>query len=118
MSYWFTKTYDHIDAMDMEGFIAGLTETVEVTVGNHPPMVGQQAVREGIGAFWSSINGLKHKIQNVIEQNGLTVLEALIDYKRKDDRTVEIPCVTILERSGEKINSLRIYFDISPVYSQ
>ncbi len=117
MSYWFSQTYAHIDAMNMEGFIDGLTPTIALTVGNNPTMIGHEAVRGGIGAFWASINGLKHKIQNVIEQNGLTVLEALIDYQRKDGRTVEIPCVTILERSGEKISALRIYFDISPVYA-
>ena len=117
MADWFHATYERIDAMDMDGFLAGLAPDIELVVGNHPPLRGKAAVREGIGQFWASIDGLKHHIVNVVEQGSLTALETRIEYRRKDGRTVTIPCVTMLERAGDRIRGLRIYFDIAPVYA-
>jgi len=117
MRHWFSITYDHVDAMHMEGFLAGLTSDVEVFFGNNPALQGLDAVRDGIGGFWSAINGLTHHFENIVEQGAITVMEAKVEYRRKDDRSVRIPCVTVLERSGDKIRSLRIYSDMAPVFA-
>ena len=69
------------------------------------------------GYFFSTIQGLKHNFINVVEGQGLTVLEAKVDYHRKDGRQVTVPVVTVLERKGELVSSLRIYFDVAPVYA-
>jgi hypothetical protein len=54
---------------------------------------------------------------NVAESNGLTFPEANVEYLRKDGKTVTIPAVTVLERNGDLVKSLRIYFDVAPVYA-
>jgi hypothetical protein len=54
---------------------------------------------------------------NVAESNGLTFLEANVEYRRKDGKTVTVPAVTVLERSGDLVKSLRIYVDVAPVYA-
>ena len=86
MKHWFSDLYSSIDAMRLDDFAAGLAPDVEVVVGNNPPMRGRQAVKEGIGHFWSSIQGLKHNFVNVAESQGLTFLEAKVDYLRKDGK--------------------------------
>ena len=48
----------------------------------------------------------------------MTVMEAKIDYTRKDGNIVTVPAVTVLERQGELVKSLRIYMDVAPVYAQ
>jgi ketosteroid isomerase-like protein len=117
MKYWFSDMYADIDAMRLDAFAAALAPDIKVVVGNNPVMSGRQAVKEGIGYFFSTIKGLKHHLVNVAESNGLTFLEANVEYLRKDGKTVTIPAVTVLERSGELVNSLRIYFDVAPVYA-
>ena len=52
-----------------------------------------------------------------MEGQGLTFLEAKVDYRRKDGQQVTVPVVTVLERKGELVSSLRIYFDVAPVYA-
>ena len=116
MEYWFSAMYRAIDAMAMDGFLADLTEDVEVTFGNHASLKGKAAVQQGIGAFWQSIRGLTHHWVNVIESGAHSALEAKIDYVRDDGRVVTIPCVTTLIREGELVRSLRIYIDIGPLY--
>ena len=80
MKHWFSDMYASVDAMRLDEFVAGLTPDVEVVVGNNPAMKGRQAVKEGIGHFFSTIAGLKHHFVNVVEGNGLTFLEAKVDY--------------------------------------
>jgi ketosteroid isomerase-like protein len=117
MKHWFSELYENVDAMRLDAFVAGLTPDVEVVVGNNPAMKGRQAVKEGIGHFWSTIAGLKHHFVNVVEGHGLTFLEAKVDYRRKDGREVTVPVVSVLERNGELVKSLRIYMDVALVYA-
>jgi limonene-1,2-epoxide hydrolase len=117
MQPWYADMYANVDAMRLEEFVAGLAPDVEVVVGNNPAMNGRQAVKEGIGYFFSTIAGLEHHFINVVEGQGLTFLEAKVDYRRKDGRQVTVPVVTVLERKGELVSSLRIYFDVAPVYA-
>jgi ketosteroid isomerase-like protein len=117
MKPWYSDMYANVDAMRLDAFVASLTPDVEVVVGNNPAMKGRQAVKEGIGQFFSSIAGLKHRFENVVEGQGLTFLEAKVDYRRKDGREVTVPVMTVLERNGDLVKSLRIYFDVAPVYA-
>ena len=117
MKPWYSDMYANVDAMRLDAFVASLTPDVEVVVGNNPAMKGRQAVKEGIGHFFSSIAGLKHRFENVVEGQGLTFLEAKVDYRRKDGREVTVPVMTVLERNGDLVKSLRIYFDVAPVYA-
>jgi SnoaL-like domain len=115
--HWFSDLYADIDAMRLDEFAAGLAPDVEVVVGNNPAMHGRQAAKEGIGYFFSTIDGIKHHLVNVAESDGLTFLEANVEYLRKDGKTVTIPAVTVLERDDDLVKSLRIYFDVAPVYA-
>lgn len=118
MTYWFSDLYASIDRMNLDAFAAGLTPDVEVIVGNNPTMNGREAAKEGIGFFFSTIDGIKHNITKVVEGDGVTVMEAKIDYIRKDGNTVTVPAVTVLERQGDLVKALRIYMDVAPVYAQ
>jgi SnoaL-like domain len=117
MRYWFSDLYADIDAMRLDDFAAALAPDVRLVVGNNPALEGRQAAKEGIGHLFSTIDGLKHHLLNVVEGNGLTVLEANVEYLRKDGKSVTVPVVTVLERSGELVKSLRIYLDLAPVYA-
>jgi hypothetical protein len=117
MTHWFANLYASIDAMRLDEFAAGLTPDVTVVVGNNPAMNGRQAAKDGIGGFFSTIDGIKHHLVNVTESNGLTFLEANVEYLRKDGKTITVPAVTVLERDGDLVKSLRIYCDVAPVYA-
>lgn len=117
MKYWFSDMYDSIDAMRLDEFAARLAPDVTLVVGNNPAMNGREAAKQGIGHFWSTIAGLKHHMVNVAETGGLTFLEANVEYLRKDGRSVTVPAVTVLERNGDLVKSLRIYIDVAPVYA-
>jgi hypothetical protein len=117
MNHWFSDLYASIDAMRLDDFAAGLAPDVELIVGNNPAMNGRDAAKAGIGYFWSTIDGLKHHLVNVVEGRGMTFIEARVDFRRKDGRRVTVPVVTVVERRDDLVSSLRIYFDVTPVYA-
>ncbi len=115
---WLKDYYDDVDNMRLEEFVARHTDDVMVQFGNNPPANGKDEVRGAIGYFWEMIGGLKHNFVNVIEDGDVTVLEANIDYLRKDDgQTVTVPCVSILRRNGELVEQLKMFLDLAPVFS-
>ena len=46
-----------------------------------------------------------------------TVVEAKVTYRRKDNREVTVPVVTIYRAPGELIDDYRIYIDLAPLFA-
>ena len=117
VSDWVRDYYDDVDNMRMDEFIAWHTDDVRVRFANNPEAQGHDQVRGAIGHFWEEIRGLKHNIVNAWETGGTAIVEAQIDYTRKDGNVVTVPCTTVLRRPGDKIDSVRIYMDPTPIFA-
>ncbi|MNF79182.1 SnoaL-like domain protein [compost metagenome] len=113
----YEKLFDYIDRRRMEDFLSFLTDDIELTIANNPTASGKEEVRTIVGAFWQSINGLKHHIHHVIESDDYVVFESLVTYTRLDQKEVSVPCATIIKLRHELISEWRIYVDASPVFS-
>lgn len=113
---WLRDYYDDVDNMRLEPFIEHHTDDVVVQFGNNPPAEGKEQVRAAIGHFWEMIGGLKHNFGKVVTEGPNTVLEANIDYERLDGKTVTVPCATMLHRDGEKVDEVKIFIDLAPVF--
>ncbi len=117
MADWLKDYYDDVDNMRMAPYIGHHTDDVVVKFANNPPAVGKEAVEHNIGHFWGMIAGLKHNFINVFNDGDTTILEADIDYARKDGQQVTVPCTTILHRRGELVDQCRIYIDLAPLFA-
>jgi hypothetical protein len=114
---WLRDYYDDVDHMRLEEFLAWHTDDVQVQFGNNPTAKGKDEVRFAIGHFWEMIGGLKHHFVTVVQDGPTTVLEANIDYQRKDGQMVTVPCATLLHRQGEKVDQVKIFADLTPVFA-
>jgi len=111
------RYYETVDNMGLENFKAMHSEDAVVQFANFPPAKGPEAISQAIGYFWSSINGLKHNFVNRWDTAEETILEANIDYTRKDGKVVTLPCVTILNPRDGKVANLRVFIDTAPIYA-
>ena len=117
MAEWLRDYYDNVDNMRLDDFVDSHTDDVIVQMGNNPPAHGKEQVREAIGQFWTMIDGLEHNFSQVHESGGTTVLEAQIDYTRKDGKVVTVPCASVLDRAEDgRVAALRVYIDLAPVF--
>jgi ketosteroid isomerase-like protein len=109
--------YAAVDAMNMADFLAQFTDDARVVFGNNPPALGKDAIGGAIGGLWSAIDGLRHRFINVWTHGSTHILEVTTTYFRKDGKTVNYPCVSIVEARDGKVADLRIHIDISTLFA-
>ncbi len=115
---WLQNKYLAVDSRNHIEYAKYLADDCTLQFGNNPLAVGEEALLLGIDNFWASIHGLNHNFINVLGTDNQIVLEAIIDYTRMDDKIVQTPCVTMIDRNTEGFaTSIRIFIDTTPVYA-
>ena len=115
---WLKAKYIAVDNMDADAYRSFLAEDCQLMFGNNPVVRCNNEIIGGIKHFWESISGLDHSFLNIIGKDNFLAAEALIDYTRKDNQIIQIPCVTIIERNEEGLASfVKIFIDTTPIFS-
>jgi ketosteroid isomerase-like protein len=107
-----------VDAMDAAGFADLFSDDGTATFANAEPMAGRAAIRAGIGGFFGSIAGLRHRIVRTWQVRADTVAETVVTYRRLDGREVSVPAVSIWHTTPDgRIDDYRIFVDLAPLYA-
>jgi ketosteroid isomerase-like protein len=117
MSRDIAGVFADIDAFDPDKFVAHLTEDAVFRFANADPVTGRQAVKEAVAGFFSTIDGLTHYIRNSWDDGDTAIVQADVEYRRKDGKTVTVPNADILIYDGDLVRDWQIYIDIAPVYA-
>jgi ketosteroid isomerase-like protein len=119
MSNWVAEYFAVVDSMNMEKFLDMHTDDCVVEFANNPPAKGREQISEAIGALWAAIAGLRHEPRNRwVTQDGTGVQEATVVYTTHGGTEVPLPVSSILTQRDGKVDSLRIYMDIAPLFAQ
>jgi hypothetical protein len=114
---WLKKKYSAVDAMNAESYRSFLAANCQLQFGNNPIVQCNNEIIGGIKHFWETINGLDHSFLNILGSDDHFAAEAIIDYTRKDNQVVLVPCVTIIKRNHEGLaSSIQIFIDTTPIY--
>jgi ketosteroid isomerase-like protein len=116
VSDWVKQYFADVDSMDVDALLNHLTDDVVVDWGNADPFVGKQAVAEAIGGFYQAIDGMQHEFLSVQDQGSEAIVEANVNYTRKDGRRVVVRAATFFHRQGDLVDHLRVYLDTAPVF--
>jgi SnoaL-like domain len=117
MSRDVAKIFADIDAFDPDKFVAHLTPEVVFRFGNADPAIGREAVKEGVGGFFSTIAGLSHHLLKSWDVGDTTIVQIDVEYHRHDGKSVTIPNVDVLIYDGDLVRDWQIYIDVAPVYA-
>ena len=118
MSDWLDRYYTSVDAMDMEAFLAQHTDDAVVEYANNPPAKGKDQIGQAIGGLWGAIDGLRHERVNVWHVPDGAIQEAVVHYRTKGGTEVPIRNTSILHRVDDKVDNLRVYMDMAPLFAQ
>ena len=80
-------------------------------------MKGKQNVRDVVAAFFSSIEGISHKLLGKWQVDDLVFVQGEVTYKRKDDKIITVPFFNLFKMDGSLVSQYMIYVDISPLYT-
>lgn len=114
--HWITKRFSVVDAKDIDGFLAMISEDHQLLFGGRPPVVGKTAAREQVLAFWAAIDSVKHNLQKIYEQDNTVIVESVVEYGRLDGKKVSVPCCDVFTIRDGLIAETRAYLDQAPVW--
>ncbi|MEW9553938.1 nuclear transport factor 2 family protein [Nonomuraea sp. NPDC050783] len=112
------RVFRTVDAFDPDAIANLLAEDATMVFGNAEPLVGREAVAEGLRAFFATIGGLRHRIVRHWRVGADTIAETEVTYRRLDGKDVSAAAVTIWRtRDDGLITDYRIFVDLAPVYA-
>lgn len=111
------ELFGTVDAMDAHGFSRYFTHDAHFRFGNAPTLTGRDAIASSIEGFFSNLDGLRHEILDVWEQDDVVISEVEVTYTRKDGSEVHLPAATIARCKDGLMSDYRIYMDINPLFA-
>ena len=114
---WLANIGHVIDAKDAQGFANFITENGTFRFGNQPDVVGRDAIRDYVAAFFTMIHSSEHAVVNHWKGNGTIVWQGQVNYTRLDDRKVLVPFTNIFYMDGDLIKDYLIYIDNTPLFA-
>jgi ketosteroid isomerase-like protein len=106
-----------IDSFDPDRFVAHLAPDAMFRFANANPALGREAIREAVAGFFTTIDGLRHYVLNTWEIGDTVIVQAEVEYTRKDGKSVTIPNADILLFDGDLVRDWQIYIDLAPLYA-
>jgi limonene-1,2-epoxide hydrolase len=109
---------ESIDEKNTDRFLRFLTDDAIFRFGSAPQVQGQAEIRDTVNEFFATIAGCKHKLNNILSDDGTIVCEGEVTYIRHDETEVTLPFVNVFELEGELISHYKIYADAGPLYAE
>ena len=122
MHAWADRLYSEgVDNKDAAMFADVFTPDGWVRFGNNEPLVGRDAIHDGIAAFFGLFASLSHESVHTTWADDTLVLEAKVTYTLHQGGTITVPACTIFLMGGRedghpKARECRIYVDLAPLF--
>lgn len=115
---WYLSYLKVLDAKDVEGYSAFLSDDCTMQSNNNPPVQGKATILKYLFQYWATFGSLTHDLVNVYGSDSNFVLEALNHYTRLDGKAVTVPAVAFTDRNAAGlVTSVRFYTDMSTVFA-
>ncbi|MCW5977358.1 MAG: nuclear transport factor 2 family protein [Bryobacteraceae bacterium] len=106
------------ESMQVENFVKYFNDDAVYQFSNFPISYGPQGIINSSGTFLEKVAACVHNVENIWEIDSETaVVEMTVTYTRKDGRVHTLPCADTVRIKNGKVQELRIFMDISPVFA-
>ncbi len=105
------------ESMNVNNFAAFYAEGALYQFGNFPVAHGPQGIVNASDGFLQKVKKVVHYIENIWEIDDETlVVEMTVKYDRHDGKSFTLPCCDTVRVRDGKVQSLKIFMDITPVF--
>jgi len=107
------------ESMHVENFVRFYNDDARYQFSNFPVAIGPQGIIGASQDFIKTVKYCVHHIENLWEIDESTlVCEMTVDYVRtKDLKKFTLPCCDTIRVKGGKVQDLRIFMDIMPIFA-
>jgi ketosteroid isomerase-like protein len=106
-----------IDASDASAFAGFLTSDAIFRFGNHPAVVGREAIESRVADFFKAIRSVSHRLEDHWSLPDTIICTGLVAYTRHDGSTLQVPFANILKLQPAGIYDYRIFVDNSALFA-
>lgn len=113
---WLERYYAAVDAKDIDAALDFFASDARLRLAGNDPVRGREAIGRMLGAGLDAVEGTRHQLKRIWEEDGGHVLfEVDVVYDLRDGRTVTVPGAAVCTVSGGRFTDQRLYADLSPV---
>ncbi len=105
------------ESMNVENFVKFYTEDAHYQFSNFPVAYGPQGIKDSSQGFLQMVAKVYHHIMKMWEVGNTVICEMEVTYVRHDGKVFRLPCCDTIVFKGDKVQELRIFMDISPVFN-
>jgi len=107
------------ESMHVENFVQFYSADARYQFSNFPVVIGPDGIIGASQDFIKTVKYCVHHVQNLWEIDDSTlVCEMTVDYVRKNDlKKVTLPCCDTIRIKDGKVQDLRIFMDIMPIFA-
>jgi ketosteroid isomerase-like protein len=106
------------ESMNVENFAKFYTKDTLYQFSNFPVAYGLQGICDSLQLFLDKVEAVYHDIRAIWEQDNTVICQMDVTYIRHDGKVFTLPCCDTIRFAGDKIQELRIYIDITPIFSE
>ena len=106
------------ESMNVDNFVKFYTDDALYQFSNFPVAYGPQGIKDSSTAFLETVAKVYHHIKNMWEEGNTVICEMEVTYIRHDGKVFTLPCCDTIIFKGDKVQELRIYMDITPVFAK
>ncbi|HTT41349.1 MAG TPA: nuclear transport factor 2 family protein [Burkholderiales bacterium] len=106
-----------IDARDAKAFAGFLTSDATFRFGNHPAVLGREAIEATVGNFLRAIKSVSHALEEQWSLPDVVICTGMVIYIRHDGGTLRVPFANILKLRPAGIYDYRIFVDNSALFA-
>jgi len=111
------ELFETIDSMDAKGFVEYLCDDAVFRFSNRARVCGKDNIINSVEEFFSSIKGLKHRLDTTLFEGSSVMCNGEVTYTRKDDSEITLPFANVMKLQGEKVKEYLIYIEIAPLFA-
>lgn len=108
-----TNLYRAVDEKSISKLAPFLAEEVRFKLANFPSTQGKEAVLSANQGFFSSIESMQHRLDNIWQVEDKLICHGVVNYLRLDSTQTSATFATILTMKDDKITDYLVYADLS-----
>ncbi|AFZ47738.1 protein of unknown function DUF1486 [Cyanobacterium stanieri PCC 7202] len=105
------------ESMNVNNFVKFYTEDAHYQFSNFPVAYGPEGIKGASVDFLNTVAKVYHHITKMWEYGDTVICEMEVTYIRHDGKVFRLPCCDTIVFKGDKVQELRIYMDITPVFA-
>ena len=106
------------ESMNVNNFAAFYGNNALYQFGNFPVAHGPEEIVSSSQGFLQKVKKVVHHIENIWEVDDETlVVEMTVTYDRHDGKSFTLPCCDTVRIRNGKVESIKIFMDIGPVFA-